>query len=70
MDCEICKKEATDTGWIWGGSPAHKECVVDEADAACDEMNCFSITDEIGQGCEDGSKLKPLTQREKKALLK
>lgn len=66
--CSICEKPVDDENWCWNEETAHKICVVETAEVACDDMTCFSMTDEYE--CIDGLKFKTLTKREKKALLK
>ena len=66
--CTICGKDTADN-WRWGDEPAHRLCVIEEAETACDNMCCLSILEEEGEECECGLTLKRLTEREKKALM-
>ena len=69
-ECSIChKKKEKDENWMWGEEPAHKLCVLNEAQVACDNMCCFDMDDGAQDECECGLKLKPITERERKALL-
>jgi hypothetical protein len=69
-ECAICGKEVKkDENWRWADEPAHKICVLTEAETACDDMVCFGMVDDTNEDCECGLKMKKLTKREKKALL-
>lgn len=72
MKCEICGKEVKkDENFVWADGTAHKLCVLTHAETACDGMCCFGMLDdpEEARECECGDTMKPLTEREKKALL-
>ena len=70
--CGICKKSVKEVSWIWQDEPAHKHCIANVAEYACDDMNCFTIADDDDRHheCECGEKFRKLTYREKKALAK
>jgi len=73
VDCSICFKPIEEkSNWNWGEEPAHKLCVLNTAQVACDSMCCFDLeetADETNNECECGEKLKTITERERKALL-
>lgn len=69
--CSICEKpieKKEEVAWNWADEPAHKLCVLNKAEVACDNMTCFDLLDEEQDECECGDTLKPITNRERKAL--